>query len=213
MTESVVNVPHQITQPPNDPPTGTMLCSREPAPAKQTAKPGEGCFQFETTYQGNIGNDMGVSTMGYRSARYNLPEYHEATYAKYYQAFADRDNADRVRHAAEDTIRETDAQTRLTQDETTKKIAERLRDLHFWKDELEREINDIRTETDCLVDQKKRLERALAACELALLIAMDNLNCREKREGIDLVQDEVELNLLKVSTRSRVVLIRSIRCD
>jgi len=32
-------------------PIGTMKCSREPAPAHQSAKPGQGCFQFETNYQ------------------------------------------------------------------------------------------------------------------------------------------------------------------
>ena len=54
-------------------------------------------------------------------------------------------------------------------------------------------------ETEDLVAMKCRLERALLAEDLALLIVTDNLNCRQTREGIDLCQDEVELNLLKVS--------------
>ena len=80
-----------------------------------------------------------------------------------------------------------------------KRLGERLKDLHFWKCELEREINDITAETEDLVAMKRRLERALLAEDLALLIVTDNLNCRQTREGIDLCQDEVELNLLKVS--------------
>ena len=177
------------------PPAGTMLCAREPAPAMHTAKPNEGCFKFETTYQGNVGNDSGVSTMGYRSGRYNKPEWQEATYAKYYQTFADRDNADRVRNASEDTIREVDESHRVTQEESTKRLSERLRDLHFWKDELEREIHDTRNEIDLQTAQKKRMEMALRKCEQVMHIVMDNLNCRERREGIDLTQDDVELNL------------------
>ena len=55
-------------------------------------------------------------------------------------------------------------------------------------------------EIDCLLAQKKRLERALRACEAALLIVTDNLNCRDRRESIDLTQDIVEMNLLKVTS-------------
>ena len=85
------------------------------------------------------------------------------------------------------------------QEETVKRLGERLKDLHFWKYEVEREINDMTIETDDLLAMKRRLERALLAEDLALLIVTDNLNCRQTREGIDLCQDEVELNILKVS--------------
>jgi len=97
------------------PPTGTMLCSKEPPPSRPATTPNEGCFQFETDYGGNVGNDMGVPTVGYRAGRYNLPEWHEATYAKYYQSFADRDNAERLRNVSTDMIKETNALARLTQ--------------------------------------------------------------------------------------------------
>ena len=84
-----------------------------------------------------------------------------------------------------------------------KRLGERLKDLHFWRYELEREINDMTAETDDLVAMKSRLERALLAEDLALLIVTDNLNCRQTREGVDLCQDDVELNLLKVRLRRR----------
>ena len=76
---------------------------------------------------------MGLPTVGYRSARYNQPEWSEAAYAMQYQSFADRDNAERTRAATEDTMREARALMYRTQDETTRKLAERLKDLHFWK--------------------------------------------------------------------------------
>ena len=97
------------------PPIGTMMCSKEPPPSKPAVTPGEGCFKFETDYGGNVGNDMGVPTAGYRAGRFNLPEWHEATYAKYYQSFADRDNAERLRNVSTDMVKETYALARLTQ--------------------------------------------------------------------------------------------------
>jgi len=156
-----------------------------------------GQFECETNYCGNVGNDIGISTMGYRSAKYNPPEWHESNYAKYYQSFADRDNADKVRHNAKDVMKETEAKTNETQADSTKKLGERLKDINFWKFELERNINDVIAETDLLLEQKKRLENALRSTEVPLHITTDNLNCRQRRQNIDLVQDDVELNLLK----------------
>jgi tektin-4 len=156
---------------------------------------------MEIDYQGNTGNDMGISTVGYRSKKVTPAEWHEANYAKYYQSFADRDNAERVRHQSKCVQKETEATTNQTQADVTKKLGERLHDINFWKFELEREIQDVIAETDLLLGQKKRLENALRSTEIPLHIATDNLNCRGdgRRLGVDLVQDEVELSLLKVS--------------
>jgi tektin-4 len=177
--------------------SAATLATREAPPEKPTNMPTSEQFQFESTYSGNVGNDMGISTMGYRSAKHNIPEWHESNYAKYYQAFADRDNAENVRQNSKDVMRETEARTNETQANTTKKLAERLKDINFWKSELERNINDMISETDLMLEQKKRLESALRATEVPLHISSDNLNCRQRRQNIDLVQDDVELNLLK----------------
>ena len=174
-----------------------MLSSREAPPMKDTIE-GTQVFPMETTYTGNTGNDMGIHTMGFRANKYNPPEWQESNYGKYYQSFADRDNAEKVRFDSKRTIKEAQAQTDKTQAESTKKLAERLKDITFWKAELEREIGDMIDETDKLLAQKKRLENALRATEIPLHIATDNLNCRQRRQGVDLVQDEPELTLLKV---------------
>jgi len=168
------------------------LAASEPLPNKPN-----GVRDFDICYTGNVGNDMGISTMGYRSQKYNPPEWHEHNYSKYYQSFANLHNAENTRHEGNRTIKETDAQTVNTQNDVTKKLAERSKDINFWKIELEREISDMISETDMLVDQRKRLELALRATEIPLHISTDNLNCRARRQGIDLVQDPVELNLLK----------------
>lgn len=156
-------------------------------------------IQPEITYTGNTGNDMGISTMGFRSAKYNPSEWHEGNYAKYYQSFVDRDGSERNRHESKRTINETEETTNKTQADVTKKLAERCKDIDFWKSELEREIRDVIDETDLMLAQKKRLENALRATEVPLHIATDNLNCRARRQGLDLVQDDVEISLLKVS--------------
>lgn len=157
---------------------------------------------MEIVYSGNTGPDMGISTMGFRSAKYTPGEWHEGNYSKYYQSFTDRDNSERVRHESKRVINETESTTnKVTQADTTKALGERAHDIHFWKTEIEREIRDIIDETDLLLAQKKRLENALRTTEIPLHIATDNLNCRQRRQGQDLVQDDPELGLLKVGSK------------
>ena len=95
---------------------------------------------METTYTGNTGNDMGISSMGFRSAKFNPSEWHETNYAKYYQSFVDRDNAERAIHESKRTVKETEETTNKTQAEATKKLAESAKNIEFWKFELNREI-------------------------------------------------------------------------
>ncbi|CAH1794363.1 unnamed protein product [Owenia fusiformis] len=177
----------------------TLRSREQPPQPPMYSAPGTGSVQLagETTYHGNVGNDMGIATMGYRSQKYTPPEWHESNYAKYYQSFVDRDSSERSRHEAKRTINETEAQTNKTQSDVTDELQKRLQDINFWKFELNREIDDTIEETDILLDQKKRLENALRATEIPLHIATDNLNCRQRRQGVDLVQDEPELSLLK----------------
>uniref|UniRef100_A0A8C0ID47 Tektin n=1 Tax=Bubo bubo TaxID=30461 RepID=A0A8C0ID47_BUBBB len=80
---------------------------------------------------------------------------------------------------------------------STAALGQRLQDVHFWKAELQKEIEDLDAETGLLAAQKLRLERALDATALPYAIATDNLQCRERRQSPDLVCDEVEKELLK----------------
>ena len=65
-------------------------------------------------------------------------------------------------------------------------------------------MNDMIAETVDLLAMKRRLERAVFTDNLALLIITNNLNCRETREGLDRCQDDVELNLIKVTSAAVV---------
>eukprot|EP00058_Branchiostoma_floridae_P019548 XP_002605038.1 hypothetical protein BRAFLDRAFT_124133 [Branchiostoma floridae] len=80
---------------------------------------------------------------------------------------------------------------------SSKAMGERVSDIHFWKNELNHEIEQQVAETNSLVEVKKRLERALAETESPLQVAQECLYHREKRQGIDLVHDGVERELLQ----------------
>ena len=53
-------------------------------------------YRYETTYSGNTGNDLGISTAGYRTGKHNPEEWHSANYRISYQSAIDRDKAMKV---------------------------------------------------------------------------------------------------------------------
>jgi tektin-4 len=151
----------------------------------------------KTSFHGNMGNGSGVSTVGYRVGKYTPAEWEESNYQKYYQAMTDKDTAQQTYNNSWSVIRDTDAITEKNQAQSTQKLRERLHDINFWKQELEREIVDVIDEVELLKKQKKRLENALMATECPLHIVTDNLNCRNRRYGGERVDDDVEKALLK----------------
>ncbi|XP_042827364.1 tektin-4 [Panthera tigris] len=139
----------------------------------------------------------GLATAGFRSAKYLVDEWFQNCYARYHQAFADRDQSERQRHESQQLAAETEALARHTQEDATRKVGARLQDMHCWKSELQHEVGELDAETDLLLAQKQRLERALDATAVPFSIATDNLQCRERRQHPDLVRDHVEIELLK----------------
>uniref|UniRef100_A0A2K5HIW3 Tektin n=3 Tax=Colobus angolensis palliatus TaxID=336983 RepID=A0A2K5HIW3_COLAP len=139
----------------------------------------------------------GLATAGFRTAKYLLEEWFQNCYARYHQAFADRDQSERQRHESQQLASETQALAQRTQQDSTRRVGERLQDTHGWKSELQREVEALVAETDLLLAQKQRLERALDATEVPFSIATDNLQCRERRQHPNLVRDYVETELLK----------------
>ena len=154
--------------------------------------------QFDPYVSVNVGPDQGASTVGFRVNKYNPQEWHQNNYAKYYQAFADRNVSEQNRWESDRVTKETEATVQRAQALSTKRISERLHDVNFWKTELNREIEDVTAETDLLVQEKRRLQRALDATTDPLHIATESLNNRElHRYGIDRVVDDVEIQLRK----------------
>nr|KAF6294929.1 tektin 4 [Pipistrellus kuhlii] len=173
-----------------------VLLTKQPAP--QTVPPCELPPKlYDVARNTGAHTSAGLATAGFRTAKYLVDEWFQNCYASYHQAFADRDQSERQRHESRQLAAETEALAQRTQEDSTRKVGERLQDMHCWKSELQREVGELVAETDLLLAQKLRLERALDATAIPFTIATDNLQCRERRQHPDLVRDHVEMELLK----------------
>ncbi|KAM8878343.1 tektin-4 isoform 2-T2 [Spinachia spinachia] len=148
----------------------------------------------------------GSATAGYRSAKYSPAEWFSNYHSILQQAGTDCRQAGGVQRESKALYRDAEAATLQTQAEGTRLLGERLQEIHHWKSELRQHIDQLLADAESLSAQKTRLEKALDATETPYAIATDNLNCRARRPGPDLVQDTVEEELLK-----EVDLIRSVQ--
>ncbi|XP_004539120.1 tektin-4 [Maylandia zebra] len=148
----------------------------------------------------------GLATAGYRSAKYTPTEWFSNYQNLLQQAGTDCHEATSLQRESRTLYQDTDASTFKTQAEGTRRLGERLQEIHYWKSELQRHIEQLLADTESLVALKMRLEKALDATEIPYAIATDNLNCRARRLGADLVRDTVEEELFK-----EVDLIRSVQ--
>ncbi|XP_070811167.1 tektin-4 [Pituophis catenifer annectens] len=173
-----------------------VLLTQEPAP--QSIPVSELPMKvYEPALNTGPDSSSGLATAGFRTAKFLPEEWHQNNYIRYHEAFADRDHSERCRHESQNLANYTAELAQRTQEDSTAKVGQRLQDIHFWKSELQREIEDLVAETDQLAAQKLRLERAIDATEVPYSIATDNLQCRERRQHPDLVRDQVEVELLK----------------
>ncbi|NWX32522.1 TEKT4 protein, partial [Notiomystis cincta] len=148
----------------------------------------------------------GMAMAGFRTAKYQLPEWHRRNMGVYYKAVTASDEAERGRTEAKQLMKHAAASAQRAQESSKATLCQRLQDIHFWRVELQKEVMELDAETNLLAAQKLRLERALDATEVPYSVVIDNLECRERRQPPDLVIDEVERQLLKEAD-----LIRDIR--
>ncbi|KAM6972508.1 LOW QUALITY PROTEIN: tektin-4 [Aplochiton taeniatus] len=159
----------------------------------------------ETSAKDVLYPSSGLATAGYRTAKYTSEEWHMKNYSILHQAITEREEARRIRQKSKSLYTETEGRELWRTHATgTRHLGERLQDIHFWKSELQRHIEQLIVETDLLLSQRR--EKALHATEIPFIISSDNLTCRERRLGPDLVKDKVEEELLK-----EVELIRSVQ--
>ncbi|NXT38655.1 TEKT4 protein, partial [Pelecanoides urinatrix] len=172
------------------------LLTKEPAPQSIPASdlPMKVC---EVAVNTGPDSSSGLATAGFRTAKYLPPEWHQSNADQYRKAFTSCEQAERGRAEAKELAEHTAATAQRAQQDSTAALGQRLQDIHFWKSELQKVIEDLTAETGLLAAQKLRLERALDATEVPYTIATDNLQCRERRQPPDLVSDEVERELLK----------------
>ncbi|BFZ15891.1 hypothetical protein BsWGS_18930 [Bradybaena similaris] len=130
-------------------------------------------------------------------SRYQPNDWFLSNSCNYTMSDTERSFAERLRADTWRAVKETDARTRNRQNDVTKRLGERVYDISFWKHELNNEINAMATEIENLKECKQTCEKALADSANPLHISEECLINREKRQGIDLVNDDVEKSLVK----------------
>ena len=131
--------------------------------------------------------------------RYTPNDWSASNTSNYMSSDRVRSGSERVRLDTSRLVREVDDKTRRTQTDVGKKLGERIGDINFWKSEVNNETDNMITEISGLQRAKSVLEKALAETENPLHIAQECMYNREKRQAIDLVHDNVERELIRVS--------------
>lgn len=130
-------------------------------------------------------------------ARFSPSDWQASNSANFHQSHKDRNFAESLRADCWRAVKVTDARTRNRQNDSTKKLGERLHDIMFWKQELNNEINAMANEITNLKEHVRVLNQALAHTANPLQVSEECLLHREKRMGIDQVNDDVEKNLIR----------------
>lgn len=120
-----------------------------------------------------------------------------ASRIKHKTAERDRAGAERLILECDRLDGETREQADTTLDDANKKIDQRLKDVKYWKQELEDKLAGLFREIDCMEAYKIRVEKAIESIQEPLHIAQSCLANREKRYDIDLVHDNVQKELIK----------------
>lgn len=80
-----------------------------------------------------------------------------------------------------------------------------MNDIDFWKQELDKEKDKLSKKINVVETKRRDVEKQLHDTENQLKIAQENLYEREKRQGIDVVHDNVERELIRVSFEANIV--------
>ena len=130
--------------------------------------------------------------------RYHPEDWKRSNSQHYSSAERDRASAERLRDETKRMCKAVDAQTVQTRSDVENKLSGRVRDIKFWKEELERKVEENSAETDLLCADKVTLEETLRSTNFPHEVANACLSYREGRIGVDLVHDDVEIQLKKV---------------
>lgn len=140
--------------------------------------------------------------------RFTPNDWQNSNQSNYLVSDKTRSAAERLRFDTVRLCRETDDKTKRTQSDVGKRLGERIGDIQFWKTEVNHETDNMVTEIGALNEAKRILEKALQETDNPLHISQECLYNREKRQGIDLVHDNPEKELIRVSI---LPLLRSIK--
>ncbi|CAH8476044.1 unnamed protein product [Heterobilharzia americana] len=116
---------------------------------------------------------------------------------KYRSAEKEREISQGLQNECDRFIEETAKRTEKTLKDVEKKFDQRIKDIQYWKSEVNKKLQDVTEETEILDEYFIRLKKTLEATGEPLHIAQQCLLSREKRTGIDLVHDDAQKELIK----------------
>jgi len=125
------------------------------------------------------------------------PEWTVSNQMQYANAEGERSAAERLVDESKRLCDELDSRTQKTQRDVLKKLEQRVDDIENWHTEVDDKLKDVKVEIDNLTAFKTRIEKAIESCKEPLHIAQQCLINRQRRQGIDLVHDDPEKELLK----------------
>lgn len=132
--------------------------------------------------------------------KYHPSEWHASNTLNYERSEKERKSSERLRAECDRLRQEAEETTVRSQRDVNHKFSQRIGHINFWKEELEEKLREIVAEIAAVQERKEELEKALQATQLPLEVAKNCLAFREQRTGVDLVHDEVEIQLMKVSS-------------
>jgi tektin-3 len=131
--------------------------------------------------------------------RYTPKDWYQTQMTNYLNSDKLRSAAERLRADTQRLAREREDLARQNQAESDKKLGERIQDIDFWKQELEKEKDKLSKKCNQVEAKRRDVEKQLHDTEGQLKVAQENLYEREKRQGIDVVHDNVERELIRVN--------------
>lgn len=129
--------------------------------------------------------------------RYTPKDWYQSQMNNYLASDKIRSAAERLRADTQRLAREREDLARRNQQESDKKLGERINDIDFWKQELEREKDKLTKKINQVDTRRREVQKQLHDTENQLKVAQENLYEREKRQGIDVVHDNVERELIR----------------
>ena len=85
-------------------------------------------------------------------------------------------------------------------------MKERTQEIEAWREKLQKELNYLTTENDMLIKSRDEIDHAIVQLKRPEDIACHNLKAREYRQGIDQVDDTVQISL-----RTEIQEVRRVR--
>lgn len=141
-----------------------------------------------------------MATYKKTSARFNTGDWFTANYSLVTNAERERGAAHDTRQEARFLRNETNNRTKWDQLDNNARLADRVAHIKHLKVVMEWTLDKLDHEIGGLSDAKDEMELALVAqVNLANHINIENLVLREGRQDIEVVEDEVEDQLFKVS--------------